>query len=69
MNMIEKWATGVLTAITVAVIAALFSLWSTVSSWPFEKQLMLIEHEQIRARIAVNEANIEELENELKELQ
>lgn len=76
-DLFEKWATTVASSLSLAVLAAAFKLYLDVSSlqqyhgseWPLEKQLMLIEHQQLRARIDVNEANIEELENEVKDLQ
>lgn len=76
-DVVQKWAVGVLTAITVAVVAGIFGLWQTVgrlddwhrTDWSLEKQLLLIEHAQLDARIQVNEANIEELEIEIERLE
>lgn len=39
-----------------------------MNEWPLERQLMAFEQAQLESRIAVNEANIEELENEVREL-
>ncbi len=73
---VEKWATGVLTFVSTGLILAAIKLWVDVNNlqnwraeqWPLEKQLMLLEHQQIRATISVNSSNIEELENEVRDL-
>jgi hypothetical protein len=36
------------------------------SEWPLEKQLLLLEREQLRARISLNEMSIRELEIEMR---
>lgn len=73
---LERWLTPVLSGLTLILLGSAVTTWRSVlvlqqyrdETWPLEKQLMLVEHAQMGARIAVNEANIEELENEVQEL-
>lgn len=39
------------------------------TEWPLERKLLVTDHVQLEARMDINAANIEELENEVRALQ
>lgn len=79
-SLAEKIIAGLLVTVSMGALTNGLLLWRDVSllqerldnwqmnTWALEKQLLLIEHAQFEARISVNESNIEELENEVREI-
>ena len=72
-----KWAVGVATALTIAIVAALASMWNTVNrlenwhmeQWPLERQIIYIDVTQFQAQMDVMNSKIDELVDQVSDLE
>lgn len=61
-----KWIAGIASSVAIVAVLACFSMWDDVRAlkqwkaeqWPLEKQIILMENEQTKNRIAILEAEL-----------